>query len=311
MITTRLLTADWGVTGLTGTLAYRVLDANGGTLVARTTTGVSESPAGSGLYRVKVATWDTAWVGEVVWDAGGSGVGSFAVESFDVMDANLASVTGSTAVAKSLADNLAGRVETVTIGNNDSTEPARIVGIDTSAGTPAAGWTALFMGTEQRTVLAVLDSGGGVWRATLDSALSVIPEGGNTIVFVPPVKSVANAMGLAALRAQVATDTGETSASGGSVAKLAGGAAGNVGPGADQVTITLTDDGTTEGNPIADADVWISSDPAGAVVVAGTRQTNSEGKALFMLDAGTTYYLWGQRNGFSPPQGQAFVAQAD
>lgn len=84
-------------------------------------------------------------------------------------------------------------------------------------------------------------------------------------------------------------------------------AAGSSGPGADEVTITVT----VAGNPVADADVWITSDAAGTTVVAGTLQTDSNGQATFLLDAGSTYYLWVQKDGINSIQGQSFVAVAD
>jgi hypothetical protein len=90
----------------------------------------------------------------------------------------------------------------------------------------------------------------------------------------------------------------------------AGGGGGSpVGPGADPVTVTITRQGT--GTPIADADVWISTDAGGTNVVAGTLQTNSLGEAVFMLDAGLTYRLWMQKDGENSILGQAFVAAAD
>lgn len=79
------------------------------------------------------------------------------------------------------------------------------------------------------------------------------------------------------------------------------------GTGADSVTVTLTDNS----QPIADADVWITSDAVGAVVVAGTLQTNSQGQVTFLLDSGVTYYLWMQKDGQNPINGQSFVAVRD
>jgi hypothetical protein len=58
----------YGLTGLAGTLAVRVVDADDATLVARSTTGVTEFPAGSGCYHKKFTAWDTAWAGRVIWD---------------------------------------------------------------------------------------------------------------------------------------------------------------------------------------------------------------------------------------------------
>lgn len=82
-----------------------------------------------------------------------------------------------------------------------------------------------------------------------------------------------------------------------------------VGSGADRCTQTITN--STTGLPVADADVWITSDAGGNNVVAGTLQTNSQGNATFLLDAGVSYYLWMQKDGVNPILGQAFTAVAD
>ena len=81
------------------------------------------------------------------------------------------------------------------------------------------------------------------------------------------------------------------------------------GSGADCVTITITDPATLF--PVADADVWITSDQAGLNVVAGTLQTNGNGEAKFLLDDGSTYYLWMQKEGQKAIRGDEFVAVAD
>ena len=81
-----------------------------------------------------------------------------------------------------------------------------------------------------------------------------------------------------------------------------------VGSGADTVTITIQD---TALNPIPDSDVWITSDAAGNVVVAGTRQTDSNGKVVFLLDAGATFFLWSQKDGYNSNLGTEFIAVAD
>jgi hypothetical protein len=100
---------------------------------------------------------------------------------------------------------------------------------------------------------------------------------------------------------QLRTDISNVSGGGG------GGSA--VGTGADLCTITITDSGTNL--PIADADVWITSDSAGTAVIAGTLQTNSNGQATFLLDAGTTVYLWMQKDGENSILGDPFVVVAD
>ena len=86
----------------------------------------------------------------------------------------------------------------------------------------------------------------------------------------------------------------------------AGGGGGLVGPGASSNTMTINN--TDTGLPVADADVWISTDAAGNNFVAGTLQTNSSGQVTFLLDSGVTYYLWAQKDGVNPIQGTSFVA---
>lgn len=65
----RQLAVDWIATGQVGTLAYRVLAPDNTVLIARTTTGVVESPAGSGSYYV-IVNWNTAWGAKIQWDDG-------------------------------------------------------------------------------------------------------------------------------------------------------------------------------------------------------------------------------------------------
>jgi hypothetical protein len=58
--------------------------------------------------------------------------------------------------------------------------------------------------------------------------------------------------------------------------------------------ITINDDSAT---PIADVDVWVTTDVAGAYVVASGK-TDNYGVVTFMLDAGT-YYCWRQKSGIN------------
>ena len=87
------------------------------------------------------------------------------------------------------------------------------------------------------------------------------------------------------------------------------GVGGAVGPGADSVTLEILEDDNV--TPIADADVWVSTDLAGSNVVAGTSQTNSLGKFTFQLTAGLTYYRWAQKDGINFTNPTSFVAVAD
>jgi hypothetical protein len=67
-----------------------------------------------------------------------------------------------------------------------------------------------------------------------------------------------------------------------------------LGSGASANTYTVTD-GT---DPLDGVAVWVTTDEAGSNVVAsGT--SNSSGQVTFMLDAGTTYYIWRQLSGYN------------
>lgn len=72
-----------------------------------------------------------------------------------------------------------------------------------------------------------------------------------------------------------------------------------LGAGATRRPYTLTS--STTGLPVADADVWVTTDSSGSNVVASGK-TNSSGVVVFWLDAGT-YYIWRQKDGmnFSNP----------
>lgn len=57
-------------TGLAGTIGVRLLDNAGGTTTARTTTGITESPTGSGSYVVTITAPADAGQYSVFWDTG-------------------------------------------------------------------------------------------------------------------------------------------------------------------------------------------------------------------------------------------------
>ena len=78
-------------TGLTGTLAVRVTDGQTTVVVARTTAGITEFPAGSGIYGVTIiAPVDTGQF-QVVWDDGTN----FALEELTVTFTGSVDVTPS------------------------------------------------------------------------------------------------------------------------------------------------------------------------------------------------------------------------
>lgn len=69
-------------------------------------------------------------------------------------------------------------------------------------------------------------------------------------------------------------------------------ASGGAGGGAISFTVTIN----VDGQPADGVEVWISTDPEGTNVIAGTLVTDAFGVAIFMLDAGT-YQLWKQKAG--------------
>jgi hypothetical protein len=66
------------------------------------------------------------------------------------------------------------------------------------------------------------------------------------------------------------------------------------GIGAIAWTYTLA---TSLGAPIADADIWVTTDSAGSNIIASGR-TDQNGQVTFYLDAGTVY-VWAQKTGMN------------
>jgi hypothetical protein len=63
------------------------------------------------------------------------------------------------------------------------------------------------------------------------------------------------------------------------------------------ITWTYNVTNTVSGNPIADTDVWITTDIGGVNVIASGK-TDQNGDVTFYLDAGTVY-VWRQKSGFN------------
>lgn len=83
-----------------------------------------------------------------------------------------------------------------------------------------------------------------------------------------------------------------------------GGGSGVAGSGAISYVYTVTDSVTSD--PVAGVDVWVTTDSAGANVVAGTLVSDAFGKVTFNLDAGT-YYLFKQLAGYSATNPQTIT----
>jgi hypothetical protein len=81
--------ADGFTTGLAGVIGYRLRDNQGADLIARTTTGITEDIAGSGIYRTQFTAPATAMQATVVWD---NGAGVYATEDLVVSTVPLVTV---------------------------------------------------------------------------------------------------------------------------------------------------------------------------------------------------------------------------
>lgn len=79
-------------TGLAGTVGVRVTDNQGATVITRQTSGISEYPAGSGVYAVTLASPGTAGQYSIVWDDGDD---NFAVDELVVTSETLSITIGS------------------------------------------------------------------------------------------------------------------------------------------------------------------------------------------------------------------------
>lgn len=73
-------------TGLVGTVGVRLVDGQGGTSIARTTAGIVEHPAGSGIYTATLTAPATGGSYLAVWDTGG-GTPTYAAEDVIVTGA--------------------------------------------------------------------------------------------------------------------------------------------------------------------------------------------------------------------------------
>ncbi len=90
-------TATGFPTGLTGTIGVRVTDGVGGTTIARTTSGIVETPAGSGIYVATLTAPVSIGQYQVTWDDAGSPT-TWAAEELTVTATGSQTVTPSTGV---------------------------------------------------------------------------------------------------------------------------------------------------------------------------------------------------------------------
>lgn len=89
------IVADGFTTGLTGTIGYRVRDNQGADIIVRTTVGIAEDIAGSGIYRAQFTAPAPQGQYTVVWDSGG-GSPLYATEDLVVTTTTTVSVLSAT-----------------------------------------------------------------------------------------------------------------------------------------------------------------------------------------------------------------------
>lgn len=90
-------TATGFTSGLVGTIGVRVTDGVGGTTIARTTSGIVETPASSGIYVATLTAPANVGQYQVTWDDGGSPA-TWAAEELTITTTGTQSVTPSTGV---------------------------------------------------------------------------------------------------------------------------------------------------------------------------------------------------------------------
>lgn len=98
-------TATGFTTGLTGTIGVRVTDGVGGTTIARTTSGIVETPAGSGVYVATLTAPANVGQYQVTWDDGGSPT-TWAAEELTITATGTQTVTPTTGVGLTFAQLL-------------------------------------------------------------------------------------------------------------------------------------------------------------------------------------------------------------
>lgn len=112
--------ADFGVTGLTP--GVRILDNAGATTTARTTSGISEYPAGSGIYSKSLTAPSTAGQYTIAWDNGTQTAGNFATEDL-IVGASASTISASGGLYVTLA-TMKNRLSITTTGHDDQLNSA-------------------------------------------------------------------------------------------------------------------------------------------------------------------------------------------
>jgi hypothetical protein len=149
-------------TGLTGTLAVRIIDNEGNTTTPRTTTGIAEYPAGSGVYEVTLTAPADRGQYSLVWDDGTN----YAVDELVVTSSTTGSLAGDTYATTTELFRIL-KIRTPTTEQQDAADRVMLAAageinaeIDLSATTDLADWQ-LSLAAQVN-----LDRAADLWRHT-------------------------------------------------------------------------------------------------------------------------------------------------
>jgi len=134
-------------------------------------------------------------------------------------------------------------------------------------------------------------------RCTVSPDWTTIPDITSAYVVIPVGRAIVDSTSAAGATA-LATSLLDHELSGHDGAGTVGHALGRAGEGTTAQVYTVTD--VTTGLPVADVEVWVTSDAAGANVIArGTAKSNALGQVTLYPDVpvGTTVYVWRAKSG--------------
>lgn len=289
--------------GLTGmTIGLRVLNLDGTTYAAFSTTSVAET-AVAGTYRKAGGVVVPDAGGYLVWGVSGTDYAEATVEpkpayagdEMDLVDAPNATAVEAIQSGLATPTNItAGTITTVTTVGALGVQAKADVNAEVDAAISDAG---LAQPGDQ---MALVDDAikASKFDETTAFPLAAADSGSTTVFRTGADGDTGESLSDQIDSVPAAVDT-ELSASHGSGAWAASGSG--------TVTWTYALTSSVDDTPIADADVWVTTDAGGSNVIA-SGQTDQNGEVVFELDPGTVY-VWRQKSGwnFSNPDTKVVV----
>lgn len=287
-------------TGLTISQADVRLSKNAGTFAQKSDTG-SCSHMENGYYSCGLNTTDTGTLGRL--DIAVSETGALPVwKSFLILPSNVYDSLLSTDRLQVHVDEMTAGIITAAVLASDTITAAKVAA-DAAAEIADAVWDEAIAGhlTAGSTGDALNDAAAGsasaaaIADAVWDEALSGHLTAGSTGDALNDAGGAAADPWTTSLPGAYSSGTAGWILGNRLDAKVSAVSGNDPGAGANEWTYTLTEEGS--GDPIADADVWVSTDSAGGNVVASGR-TDANGDITFYLDSGTVY-VWRQKSGWN------------